>query len=149
MNDNIRKCYLCGEPTVNKYCENTSCQVYKDDEHPNIEVIYIKRQKLPRIKDEKGYNTYNIVDKDNITLNFIETKYMKSCIVLLDIENEFYYSETFNKFYKTLNEEERNNLISITTYVLYLTLKQISIIEDRFSYVISDWGKIKMIYNEN
>ena len=27
-----RKCHACGEPTVNKYCENSTCEVYKRDE---------------------------------------------------------------------------------------------------------------------
>ena len=27
-----RPCYLCGEETVNKYCENTTCEVYIKDE---------------------------------------------------------------------------------------------------------------------
>jgi len=30
--DNVRRCHQCGQPTVDKYCNNESCEVYKRDE---------------------------------------------------------------------------------------------------------------------
>ena len=35
MEDNIRRCHLCNEPTVNKYCENKDCEVYQRDGFAN------------------------------------------------------------------------------------------------------------------
>ena len=34
LDDDVRKCHLCDEPTVNKYCENTDCEVNQRDEEP-------------------------------------------------------------------------------------------------------------------
>ena len=28
----VRRCHLCGEPTVDKYCTNDECEVYIRDE---------------------------------------------------------------------------------------------------------------------
>lgn len=35
--DDVRKCHLCDEPTVNKYCENKTCEVYLRDEKEETE----------------------------------------------------------------------------------------------------------------
>lgn len=32
MKEEPRKCHLCDEPTVDKYCNNESCSEYKTDE---------------------------------------------------------------------------------------------------------------------
>ena len=33
--EDVRKCHLCDEPTVNKYCENEDCEVNQRDEKEN------------------------------------------------------------------------------------------------------------------
>ena len=35
--ENVRKCHLCDEPTINKYCENETCEVYLRDEKQIID----------------------------------------------------------------------------------------------------------------
>lgn len=32
----VRRCHLCGEPTVGKYCDNPECEVFIRDEKINI-----------------------------------------------------------------------------------------------------------------
>lgn len=47
----VRRCHLCGEPTVQKYCSNDECEVY------------IRDEKLTKNKKKDGINN-NTTSRD-------------------------------------------------------------------------------------
>jgi len=112
----------------------------------NIKVLCLKKQILPKktikevIKGE-GIKKRRIVDLEKLNLILIETSFKKSAIIIIQINNTYLYSETFDKFYKNLNNKDRINLKNNSIF----SDKHLVITTNVGKYVIGDWGKVKII----
>lgn len=116
-------------------------------------IHYIKRQKLPRksVKQfikQQGWRNVKQIDLENIELQFIPTAYKKTCIVLLEVNNEFWYSETFDKFIKEIGKTKAETVLDFIATDYSVTLISITLNSINSKYVISDWGKVTIIEDE-
>lgn len=116
-------------------------------------IHYIKRQKLPRksVKQfikQQGWRNVKQINLENIELQFIPTTYKKTCIVLLEVNNEFWYSETFDKLIKELGVKKANTILDAHQIVYGDNLEQLTITTIEGKYSISDWGKVTIIKDE-
>jgi hypothetical protein len=113
-------------------------------------IHFIKNQKLATkvnkyvVKGE-GWRKRKIVDVNNINLQLIPTTYKKTCIVLLEVNNEYWYSETFDKFIKSIGKTKAEAILDFIQVVYGDKLENVYIGTINSNYTISDWGKVKVI----
>lgn len=117
-------------------------------------IHYIKNQKLPTktvkhyVKQE-GWKRSKQIDLYKIELQLIPTAYKKTCIVLLEVNNEYWYSETFDKFIKSIGLTKTNSIVDFLQVVYGDKLENVHINTTNSNYTISDWGKVKIIEDEH
>ena len=117
-------------------------------------IHFIKNQKLPTktvkhyVKQE-GWKRSKQIDLYKIELQLIPTTYKKTCIVLLEVNNEYWYSETFDKFIKDIGKTKAETILDFTTIEYLNKLERVITTTTNFSCIISDWGKIKIIEDED
>lgn len=116
-------------------------------------IHYIKRQVLPKTTIKKfvkceGWKRRKIIDIDNIELLFIPTSYKKTCIVLLEVNEEYWYSETFDKFIKSIGKTKAEAILDFIQVVYGDKLENVSIDTTNSNYLINDWGRVRIIENE-
>jgi hypothetical protein len=50
----VRKCHLCDEPVINKYCENIDCAVNRRDEKVSVSYMETDEEYVLRVMNEKA-----------------------------------------------------------------------------------------------
>lgn len=112
----------------------------------DIKIIHVKRQKLIKHTTKQWcvltytYRRISRTNTEEVFLNVKEVKYTKTSINLLLYKGEYYYSDTFNEYYKTLSNERKRKLDTCIIFENNVA----TIIEPLGNYFISDWGKVNV-----